>query len=190
MQVSQQHLQALFRGMSDEELLDHLQAGPLTAAAMTELQAELDRRDMDAPRPVPPVEAAADGGPPAVFDLESRQLVLARYLNVIEARIHCALLQSEGIDASLADEHTAVTDNYVFYALGGVRLMVPAGHLHAAQQIIAEVRSGKRSIGDEYYDSLPAQHPESMAPSREQLVLTSLLLLAGVGLLTTFLLLA
>lgn len=189
MQVSPEELQALFRSMSDDELIDHMQERPLTAAAMAVLRTELENRSINPPAALPAAVEPSETGETPVFDLNSRLLILARYLNVVEARIHCALLQSEGIAATLADEHTAVTDNYVFYALGGVRLMVPAWQLDAAQQLIAEVRNGQRSIGDEYYDGLPMEKHEAMAPSREQFVLTSVLLLAGVGLLATFLML-
>ena len=188
MQVSTEHLQALYRSMGDDELLDHVQGLPLTAEAAALLRAELDRRHLAMPEHAREEDESAEQAAAALFDLDSRPLTLARYLNVVEARIHCALLQSEGIAASLADVHTAVTDNYIFHAIGGVRLMVPANQLDAAQQIINEVRRGWRNLDDAYYDSLPPVPVDTVEPDREQLLLTSILLLTGVGLLTLFLL--
>ena len=58
-----------------------------------------------------------------------------------EAQIARARLESEGIPASVADEHTINMQWLYSDALGGVKLMVPPAFAEQAVEILAEDRS-------------------------------------------------
>lgn len=60
---------------------------------------------------------------------------VAAFLDVNEAYLAKGLLESEGIEAVLFDEHSAVVV-YTSYALGGLRLMVKQSDLARAKSIL------------------------------------------------------
>lgn len=67
-------------------------------------------------------------------------VTIASYSFPYEAHIARAKLDSEGIPAFVADEHT-INMNWLYSnALGGVRLQVPAEFVEEAQKILAEER--------------------------------------------------
>lgn len=77
-------------------------------------------------------------------------VTIARYDFPHEAHIARSLLDSEGIPCFVADEHT-VNMNWLYtFAMGGVRVQVPAQFAEQANLILAEDRSG----------DLPAEEPE------------------------------
>jgi hypothetical protein len=61
----------------------------------------------------------------------------ASFLSVDEAYLAKGLLESEGIEALLFDEQSAVV-MYTTYALGGIRLMVKQSDLERARSILPE----------------------------------------------------
>lgn len=177
---------ARYRSMSDAHLVLELERTDERSNSM--VRAELQSRGSPEATTVEGNSETGDHADgPVYFDSDSRLMTLARYLNVTEARIHCALLQAENIKAVVADEHTAITDNFIFYALGGVRLQVPANNCAAARQILAEVRSGQRMLSDELYDSLSLSSSEPVPMTREQFLFSYVLLVGLSGLLAAFL---
>jgi len=60
---------------------------------------------------------------------------VAAFLDVNEAYLAKGLLESEGIEAFLFDEHSAVVV-YTSYTLGGLRLMVKQSDLARAKSIL------------------------------------------------------
>lgn len=71
-------------------------------------------------------------------DIKVEKLVKATaYLDVNEAYLAKGLLESEGIEALLFDEHSAVV-MYTSYAMGGLRLMVKQSDLARAKSILPD----------------------------------------------------
>ena len=62
---------------------------------------------------------------------------VAAFLDVNEAYLAKGLLESEGIEALLFDEHAAVVV-YTPYAMGGLRLMVKQSDLARAKSILPD----------------------------------------------------
>lgn len=59
----------------------------------------------------------------------------AAFLDINEAYLAKGLLESEGIEALLFDEHSAIVV-YTPYAVGGLRLMVKESDLERAKSIL------------------------------------------------------
>lgn len=59
----------------------------------------------------------------------------AAFLDINEAYLAKGLLESEGIEALLFDEHSAIVV-YTPYAVGGLRLMVKESDLKRAKSIL------------------------------------------------------
>lgn len=204
MQIHEDELQQRFASLDAESLQEHWRLPGLSEQARRLLQAEFLRRGLLLPAlPASAYEetvttagsgsamqADDQGGPTATtYDADSRRITLARYLNVLEARIHCALLRSEGLRAELADEHTAVTDNYMFHAIGGVRLQVAASEASQAQDILLQVRRGERTVRAADLEGLDLPPPPpALSTDDAALLPTRLILLILVALLTTYLL--
>ena len=64
-------------------------------------------------------------------------ITIARYSLAIEAHIARAKLESEGIPAFVADEHTITADWLYSNAMGGVRLQVPESCVEQARTLLA-----------------------------------------------------
>jgi hypothetical protein len=67
-------------------------------------------------------------------------VTISRYSMPYEAHIARARLDSEGIPAFVADEHTINMQWMYSNALGGVRLQVPESYAEAAIEVLAEDR--------------------------------------------------
>lgn len=53
-----------------------------------------------------------------------------------EAHLACSALQAAGIDARLADEYVVTADWLYSNAVGGVKVLVPAGEVEAARTVL------------------------------------------------------
>ncbi len=172
MKNNQQHLKTHFSFMSDAELLAKAHNHSLTDEALVILKDEIALRGLS--NPALSVNANQDDqddedgdSDPVVFEATSALQTLGRYLNLLEAKIHCSLLISEGIQAVLADENTVQSYNYIANAMGGVRLQVPGNQMAQAQQILAEARSGHRILSNEFLDEQPATEFMGTAAEKE-----------------------
>jgi hypothetical protein len=67
---------------------------------------------------------------------------IARYSFPYEAQIARAKLDSEGIPAYIADEHTINMQWFYSDALGGVKLQVPETYAQQALELLSEDLSG------------------------------------------------
>jgi len=87
-------------------------------------------------------------------------ITIERFTSPWEAHIARGLLESEGIPASLADEHQIWANWQMSQAFGGVRLQVPASHHAHALEVLAARRNG------EYESALEAdlQLPPNFCP--------------------------
>lgn len=93
-------------------------------------------------------EAAA--GAPSEALLPGRDLVIAaRYFTPTEAHVVCGCLVAAGIPAVVADDNLVQANSLWTPALGGVRVLVPTGHLAEAQAIIAAYERGEFALRDD-----------------------------------------
>ncbi|WP_166268031.1 DUF2007 domain-containing protein [Marinobacter caseinilyticus] len=88
-------------------------------------------------------------------------VTIGHYSLPFEAHLDRSRLESEGITAIIADEHTINMQWMLSDALGGVRLRVQDDQLYKARKILEEDRSG-------LLESLPSQAPEVMDSESQQ----------------------
>ncbi|MGJ4730532.1 putative signal transducing protein [Luteimonas sp. SDU101] len=74
---------------------------------------------------------------------------VASYLDPIQAQIARGLLQSEGIEAQLGDEHLALANWEWRLAIGGTRLRVAEADAARARAILQALDAGEYAIDDE-----------------------------------------
>ncbi|MCR6664242.1 MAG: DUF2007 domain-containing protein [Luteimonas sp.] len=90
-------------------------------------------------------------------------IIVASYTDPLEAQIARGLLQAEGIDAHLGDEHAALANWEWRLAIGGAKLRVPAGQVEQARAILQAIEAGHYAIDDDGEPAAPGLH----APDRE-----------------------
>jgi hypothetical protein len=83
-------------------------------------------------------------------------VTISQYSLPYEAHLDRARLESEGITAVIADEHTISMQWMLSDALGGVRLRVQDEDLARAEEILAEDRS---DLVDEQCATAPSEVP-------------------------------
>ena len=106
------------------------EAGSLTDVARRALQSELDKRGLPVELQAP-VTAVTQALP------ESRKLVtLRRFRDMPEALLAKSVLESAGIDCSLADANIIRTDWLWSNMLGGIKLRVQEEDLEAASNLL------------------------------------------------------
>lgn len=87
---------------------------------------------------------------------------VATYADPLEAQIARGLLQAEGIDAHLGDEHAALANWEWRLAIGGTKLRVPEAQAERARAVLQAMDAGDYAIDD---DAEPS--PGLSAPDRE-----------------------
>jgi hypothetical protein len=148
MKPTRAELEARYRGMSDEELLEH--AGKdLLALAAEVVKEEAARRGLY----LEALRAGADAEPVEVAHGHGPLQICARYLQPIDAQVLAARLQAEGLAARVMDADTVYANGALFgsLGLGGVRVMVPESQLEAARRIRERFDAGEFAI-DENFD--------------------------------------
>lgn len=80
---------------------------------------------------------------------EDPLVVVAAYMDLPAAYVAKGLLQSEGIDAVLRDEHLVTANWMLSNAVGGIRLAVPQSQLEDATALLAQVAQGERQLDEE-----------------------------------------
>jgi Putative prokaryotic signal transducing protein len=147
MHIDREQLEAQFRGLSDEELLERCRTD-LTELARDVALAEAERRGLSlaaraAMNDAEGTEVAPGHGP---------LCLCARYLNPIDAQVLAARLQSEGLAARVLDADTVYANGALFgsLSLGGVRVMVPESQLEDAQRIRAAFDAGEYAIDEDF----------------------------------------
>ena len=76
-------------------------------------------------------------------------IVIATYSDATKAYIARGLLESEGIDASLRDEHLITANWMLSNAVGGVRLAVPQTQLERARRVLLQAARGELALDSE-----------------------------------------
>ena len=84
-------------------------------------------------------------------------ITIARFSLAIEAHIARAKLESEGIPAFVADEHTITAQWLYSDAMGGVRLQVPNSCAQEAREILA-VDHSEAVLEEQGFDPLTCPH--------------------------------
>ena len=83
-----------------------------------------------------------------------------------EAHIAKALLESQGIDVFLKDEHTVQSHNFLSNAIGGVKLQVKEIDVDKGILLSGPVGCGKTSLMKLLRHLVPLQRPYEMIPCR------------------------
>jgi len=160
MQVSREELVESYRQLSDEELLQLLQAGSLTELAQEVAVNELRSRGTVLPARSAAEAARFDGaGESAAYRFgsstatsgdEDLDLITVRHLsNPLTANLLRACLESHGIYVHLWGEHLGAA-NIVFSTItGGMRIQVPRIQVAQAEEVITAWERGEMVIGDE-----------------------------------------
>lgn len=149
--------------MSDGELLKlALQPWALSDAAWEALDDELDHRDLDLPEPEPAPQMVAP---------DKRNLFLLRqFRDLPEALLAKGSLDSAGIQAFLADDNTVRVDWLWSNLLGGVKLLVDAENVDAANEILNQPIPESFDAGDiEEYEQPRCPQCGSLDVSFEEL---------------------
>ena len=66
---------------------------------------------------------------------------IASYDNYVTANMQLGMLQEEGINCHLKDEHTITIDPLLSPAIGGMKLMVAEPQVERARQILAQAET-------------------------------------------------
>jgi hypothetical protein len=146
-------LDATFAAMSDEELLERWNGGQLTDIAVEAARAELQRRGT----PVSGYRSAESSTTGGVDDHGQRDFVVVeRSLAPGDLQMLRARLEGDGIPSLIADGETNRMNPLWSIALGGTRLLVPRKFEETAREIIALVKAGAFTLGeDEILDDEP-----------------------------------
>ena len=61
-----------------------------------------------------------------------------------------ACLESNGVDATVADAHLVQANEFLTTAVGGVRVLVPDAQLERAQEILRAYEAGEYRLDDDF----------------------------------------
>lgn len=132
---------ALFRQLTDEELLSRYVSKTLTDTAAALAGEEIEHRGLDLPLP----ELSGPEDAEYAGDYE----IVARFLNPTDAYLLCSCLKMAGVPALIADAELVQTNSLWAVALGGARLLVPALHVAEAREVIAAFNRGEYALPDD-----------------------------------------
>ena len=146
MHVDREQLEALFRSLSDDELLERCRTD-LTELAREIAMSEATRRGLALA-----ARAALDDQGVEVAPGHGPLRLCARYINPIDAQVLVARLQVEGLAARTMDVDTVLANGVLFgsLALGGVRVMVPESQLEDAKRIREAFDAGDYAIDEDF----------------------------------------
>jgi hypothetical protein len=146
MNIDVADLQARFRDMSDEELLQRAGTHELIDQAQQLAEAELRVRGLRLPELVREELPAPEPGTDPLK-------VCARFLLPLDAEVFAARLVQEGIAAQVADADAVYGHGALLFSMdsSGVRVMVPASQLERALRVREALDAGEFAI-DENFD--------------------------------------
>jgi len=160
MSPSRAELVDLFDRLSDEELEQRAGNDILTPLAQEVAEEELGRRGIALPAGPPdvpePVRPAVEG--------ELGFVVLARYLDPMDAQTLRARLEAESIPAMLPDGNYNQALGLIGTVLGGTRVLVAEEYAKEARRLLADMNAGSLALD-------PAAEPEP-SPGQDALLST------------------
>jgi hypothetical protein len=151
MNISKEDLQERFRELSDQVLLERVQAGTLTPLATEVALAELRSRGIEVQAaPALPDSGATDEQDESLDREAHVDLVtVAQFTNVLEANVLRNCLESHGVFAFVWGEHLGTAHIFLSIISGGVRVQVRQDQVERAKEIIAAVERGDLAIDEE-----------------------------------------
>ena len=81
-------------------------------------------------------------------DEDAPLIAVASFATPLEAHLIKGLLEAEGLQVVIADEHLVSANSALAYAIGGVRLLVREPHRERAMSILAAQRRGDYALDD------------------------------------------
>lgn len=135
--------QEFWHGLADEELMRRSHSGHLDEAMQLLAEEELRARGLPIPEPGIPSDETSDRDNPG--DL----LIVSRQLEVTEAQILAAFLNSKGIAAHVGDAEFIRTNPFLANAAGGASLRVPSTLAEQARTLINEYSRGEHAAPEE-----------------------------------------
>ena len=82
-------------------------------------------------------------------DYEGDFEAIAHFLNPTEAHVMCSCLVAGGVPAMVADANLVQMNDLLTFAVGGVRLLVPASYMTKAKEIIEAFNRGDLALPDD-----------------------------------------
>jgi hypothetical protein len=76
-------------------------------------------------------------------------LLVAQYLDPLEAHMACGCLVAAGVPAVVADNHHLQANQLMAPAMGGVRVLAPESYLVQAQEVLAALARGDFALGED-----------------------------------------
>ena len=151
MDISKADLQERFRQLSDQVLLERLQAGTLTSLATEVALAELRSRGIDWTTTPDGLDAKVsdEHAEPPDTAAEVDLVTVAQFTNVLEANVLRNCLESHGVFAFVWGEHLGTAHIFLSILSGGVRVQVRQDQLGRAKEIIAAIERGELAIDEE-----------------------------------------
>ena len=145
MTTNRNDLEALFRRLSDEELIVRGSSGGLTELAQSIAIAEAQSRGISLPE-VQSFDAAIE--PPLEYHGDMQ--IVARYLTSTEAYMLCSCLQAGGVPAEAGNANFVQAHSLLAAAVGGACVRVPAAFVTEATEVIAAFKRGEFQLGEDF----------------------------------------
>ncbi|HET6604713.1 MAG TPA: DUF2007 domain-containing protein [Xanthomonadaceae bacterium] len=82
--------------------------------------------------------------------MDTDRVLVASFVDAVQAHIACGRLRAEQIDASVSDEHFVTANWQLSTALGGVKLWVPAAQAGQAREVLQALERGAYAIDTDW----------------------------------------
>lgn len=141
MKISADVIRIRIERMNDDVLIASYQSGDMTEDARQLALEEIQARGLNIPTDnMAPATAAAGPYPP------SDSVVAATFLTPTDAHIFKALLEAEGIPATVADANFLQAYQFLSTSVGGVRVLVPESLQQHAREVFQDFSAGKLQL--------------------------------------------
>jgi hypothetical protein len=133
-----------FAQLTDEELLSRYASNTLTEEAGSAALREIRRRGLNVPpKDVDAMEALGDNAYAGDFK------IVARFLEPMNAYVMRSYLEAAGVPVLVTDDQLTQVYSLWAVAIGGARVMVSAGHVAEAREVIKAFHNGDLAIGED-----------------------------------------
>ena len=153
MTITRQSLLERYQLLSDQELLALFHSGDLIDLARDAAAEELRRRGVDLSKPAAELPAdskdSVGGADDEGASLSGDLVLIARFMNPVDAQLLQSRLEAEGVPAVVADDHIVQTNPFLTMAVGGVRVLVPESQVERAREIARAIERGDFALDDQ-----------------------------------------